>query len=130
MNETAIRNNCRFHQSLLEKYFGSRAQVAFASKAMSCRQIYRILKSENMYADVVSCGELYTAVSAGFDASHLIFHGNNKSADDIEFAIDQGIGLFAADNYRELDLISSAATKKGKRQNVIISPRSLFLMKC
>ena len=120
MSENTVRTNCRFHRSLLEKYFGCKAQVAFASKAMSCRQIYRILQSEDMYADVVSCGELYTAVSAGFDASHLIFHGNNKSSDDIEFAMDKGIGLFAADNYHELDLISSIATKKGKRQNVII----------
>ncbi len=120
MNEDTIRDNCKFHCALLEKYFGDRAQVAFASKAMSCRQIYRILKDENMYADVVSCGELYTAISAGFDAAHLIFHGNNKSPDDIEFAITQGVGLFAADNIRELDLISSIATEKEMYQDVII----------
>lgn len=120
MSEDRIRYNCRFHKKLLNKYFGENTHVAFASKAMSCKQLYRILESENMYADVVSSGELYTAVSAGFDAAHLIFHGNNKTEYDISFAIDQGIGLFAADNALELDNINKAASEKGIRQSVII----------
>lgn len=120
MSEDRIRYNCRFHKKLLNKYFGENARVAFASKAMSCKQLYRILESENMYADVVSSGELYTAVSAGFDAAHLIFHGNNKTEEDIRFAIDRGIGLFAADNVFELDSINRIANEKGILQPVII----------
>ena len=120
MSEDRIRYNCSFHKKMLNKYFGKNAQVAFASKAMSCKQLYRILSDEDMYADVVSSGELYTAVSAGFNAAHLIFHGNNKTENDIRFAIDQGIGLFAADNAFELDNINKIAEEKGIRQPLII----------
>ena len=120
MSEDRIRYNCNFHKNMLNKYFGENAHVAFASKAMSCKQLYRILADEDMYADVVSSGELYTAVSAGFNAAHLIFHGNNKTAADIRFAIEQGIGLFAADNAFELDNINNIAGEKGICQPVII----------
>ena len=120
MSEERIRYNCNFHKNMLKKYFGENAHVAFASKAMSCKQLYRILADEDMYADVVSSGELYTAVSAGFNAAHLIFHGNNKTAADIRFAIEQGIGLFAADNAFELDNINNIAGEKGICQPVII----------
>ncbi len=120
MSEDRIRYNCNFHKNMLNKFFGENAHVAFASKAMSCKQLYRILADEDMYADVVSSGELYTAVSAGFNAAHLIFHGNNKTAADIRFAIEQGIGLFAADNAFELDNINNIAGEKGICQPVII----------
>lgn len=120
MSEDIIKQNCRHHKQLMEKYFDKKAHVAYASKAMSCRQIYRILQSEGMYADVVSSGELYTAVSAGFDASHLIFHGNNKTVDDIAYAINAGIGLFVADNVYELENISEAAKARGICQNILI----------
>ena len=119
MSEDIIKQNCKQHKDLLKKYF-NKAQAAYASKAMSCKQIYRILRDEDMYADVVSSGELYTALSAGFDASHLIFHGNNKTPEDIKYAVENNIGLFVADNMYELENISSAAVAQKKCQNILI----------
>lgn len=119
MSEDIIKQNCQYHKSLLKKYF-NKAYAAYASKAMSCRQIYRILQNEKMYADVVSSGELYTALSAGFDASHLIFHGNNKTVDDINYAIENGIGLFVADNIYELENINASAQDHNICQNILI----------
>lgn len=120
MSENRIRQNCVEHKRLLNKYFGKSSIAAYASKAMSCRQIYRILNEEDMHADVVSIGELYTAVTAGFDPQRLIFHGNNKTPSDIAFAIERNIGLFAADNMTELAEINRVASEHGIRQRVII----------
>ena len=82
--------------------------------------ILTLLQNEDMYADVVSSGELYTALSAGFDASHLIFHGNNKTSEDINYAVENGIGLFVADNIYELENISSIAIAHNICQNILV----------
>ncbi len=120
MSENTVRANCRRHLGALRTHLGEQAVAAFASKAFSCRQIYRIIAEEGMYTDVVSCGELYTAVSAGFDASHILFHGNNKTPDDIEFAIENKVGFIVADNMTELDNISAAAANAGITQTVLL----------
>lgn len=120
MNESAIRQNCRRHLSALRRRMGATSVAAYACKALSCRQLYRIMAEEGMYADAVSAGELYTAHSADFDMSHIIFHGNCKTPADIDYAISLGVGLIVADSAPEPELISRAAEARGRRQDILL----------
>lgn len=107
-DENHIRNQCRrFHQSL--KNSGVEYTVSYASKAFSSIQLFRIMNEENMGLDVVSDGELYTALKAGFPAEHIHFHGNNKTNEEIRYALEAGIGLFVVDSLSEVDRIDALA---------------------
>ena len=76
------------------------------------------MNQENMGVDVFSGGELYTAISAGFPTDRIHFHGNNKTAYELEYAINSGVGIIVADNIEELALINSIAEKNGKTVNI------------
>ena len=120
MDEERIRRNFRIYKNAMAKYFGADSFPAFASKAFSCKYIYRIAKEEGVGIDIVSSGELYTALEAGFDVSKSFFHGNNKTDFDIEYGINNGVGHFVVDNMTELDSIDRIASEKGIVQPVII----------
>ena len=77
MSESQLRENCREFTTAMKRNFGENYKVAYASKALCARFLYPILASEGIHADVVSGGELYTALKAGFNPKHLHFHGNN-----------------------------------------------------
>ena len=79
-------------------------EVLFASKAFSVKEVLRIANKEGMSLDVVSKGELYTALSVGFPANRIYFHGNNKTIEELEYAISCGIGMIVVDNLMELKL--------------------------
>ena len=120
MDENDIRNSCRQFQNAFEKYYGGNAKVYFASKAFSCKEMYRIVDSESLCADVVSGGELYTALSAGFPAEKIGFHGNNKTPDELSFALDSNVGRIIVDNIFELHTLDSLAKEKGKVQKILL----------
>ena len=120
MDENKIREHIREYKAAFEKYFPQGSNPEFASKALSCKQIYRILKEEKMNIDVVSCGEIYTAKSVDFPMEHCFFHGNNKTDSDIKFAMDNGVGYFVADSEDELFAISKIANKKGITQKILL----------
>lgn len=120
MDEGRIRRNMRIYKDAMKKYFGESSYPLFASKSFSCKYIYRVAKEENTGIDLVSSGELYTAVSAGFDVKRSFLHGNNKTDADIKYAIDSGVGYFVVDNLTELDRIDEAAKEKGIIQSVIL----------
>ena len=120
MDEVTLRENCRKYALSLEKYFGNGAKALFASKACSFKRMYEIVSSENMGVDVVSVGELYTAIKAGVNPQEMYFHSNSKTDDDVEYAISQNIGYFVIDNIEELDAIDYFAGKKGIKQKVLI----------
>lgn len=88
----------------------------YASKALSCKELCRIANEEHLGLDVVSGGEIYTAQQAGFPMEKTHFHGNNKTAAEIEFALNAGVGTFVVDNLYELELLNEIAGKLGKRQ--------------
>lgn len=118
MDEDLIRKNCRqFRDSIKESYKGG--MVAFASKAFSCKEIYRIVGEEGLGIDVVSGGELYTALKAGFPAEKIIFHGNNKTASELSLAIENGVGRIVVDNLTELELLDALAKSVGKKVNIM-----------
>jgi len=120
MDEDRIRRNCRTYTEAFRRLFAPGSRVLYAGKAAAFRQMYRIAQDEGLGVDVVSVGELYTAVSAGFDPANAYFHGNNKTDDDIAYAIAQGIGYFVADNEEELRRIDAAAAARGVRQRVLL----------
>ena len=112
-DEAYIRKMMRVYKETLQQEYGENALVLYASKAFSCKAIYRIAEEENIGIDVVSGGELYTALSAGFPAEKIYMHGNNKLDYEIGEALDAGVGCIVADGYSEIDKIDSEASKRG-----------------
>ena len=120
IDENKIRENCRRYVSSVQKHFGKKSIPLYASKALCYLDIYRILKEEGTGVDVVSGGELYTALKAGFPASLMFFHGNNKPDGEIDFAVSNGVGYFVVDNREELEEVSAAAGRHGKNQKILL----------
>ncbi len=120
MDEDKIREKCRAYKNAFEKHFGPSAQPLYASKANCFKRIYEIMKEEGMGIDVVSSGEIYTALKAGFDLSQAYFHSNNKTDEDIRFAIENGIGYFVADNVEEVKAVEAEAARQGIRQKLLL----------
>lgn len=120
MDERKIREKCRIYKTAMSDFFGGNSMPLFASKSLCFKRIYEIMREEKMGIDVVSSGELYTAVQAGFDVKNAYFHGNNKTDFDIAFAMDNGIGCFVCDNADELDAIDLEAGRRGIKQKVIL----------
>ncbi len=120
MDEEKIREKVRIYKNAMSKYLPSGSEPEFASKAFSCRAIYRIMKQENMNVDVVSKGEIFTAFSASFPMENVFFHGNNKTDDDIAFAMEKGVGCFVVDGMEELYAIDSEAKKRGTTQKILL----------
>lgn len=120
MDESRIRHNINVYKSAMNEAFGENCELLYASKACSFKEMYRISKSEDIGVDVVSAGEIYTAHSAGFPMQKAHFHGNNKTADEIELALDLGVGYFVVDHIEELSVINEMAGRKGLRQKVLL----------
>lgn len=118
MDEALIRQRAREFVGAFEKS-GFRYQVAYASKAFCTMAMCRLAEQEGLSLDVVSDGELHTALAAGFPAERIHFHGNNKTPFEIEMGIDAGVGCFVADNFTELEMLNAIAGAKGKKVNVL-----------
>ncbi len=119
-DETYIRKMMRVYRDTINEYYGGNGQVLYASKAFSCKAIYRIADEENIGIDVVSGGELYTALQAGFPAQKIYMHGNNKLDYEIGEALDARIGCIVADGYSEIDKINAEAKKRGIVQKILL----------
>lgn len=111
MNESLIRENCKRYKNFFKNNFSEVSFPCYASKALSCLEIYRIMKEEGMGVDVVSGGELYTALNAGFPAEKIFFHGNNKTEQELRMAIKYGVGRIIVDNLTELDTLNDLAAE-------------------
>ena len=120
MDEDRIREKCRIYTAAFRKHFGDKARPLYASKALSCKRIYEIMKEEDMGIDVVSSGDIYTALQAGYDLSRAYFHSNNKTDEDIRYGMDHGIGCFVADNVEEIKVIEAEAAARNIKQPVLL----------
>lgn len=114
-----IRENCRKFVDTFQQ-LGVKAQVTYASKAFSSIAILQVIKQEGLSLDVVSQGELYTAMKANFPVEKIHFHGNNKSEEELEMAIDYNIGCIIIDNFYEIELLEKLLVKKNKKMDVLI----------
>ena len=120
MDEQRLRMRCREYIRAMAQYLPAGSRPLFASKALSFAHIYRIMAQEGMGIDVVSPGELHTAVKAGYPMENAFFHGNSKTDGDIAFAMDNHIGYIVSDVAQELDAIDREAEKRGICQQVLL----------
>ncbi|GAA0364137.1 diaminopimelate decarboxylase [Bacillus horti] len=118
-DEQAIRERCRtFVDAFKEKKV--KAQVAYASKAFNCVAICQLMEQEGLSLDVVSGGELYTALQAQFPSEKIHFHGNNKTKDELLLGLDAKIGCFVVDNFYELELLHKLASERNQQVNILL----------
>lgn len=118
MSETAIVEKCKeIQNTFLQKY--DRTRAAYASKAFLTLAMCKIIEREGLCIDVVSGGELYTAIKADFPPERIEFNGNNKTQEELELAIDYNIGRIIIDGLDELSLIENICKNKNKKVNVL-----------
>lgn len=117
LEEDKILKACReFKNAIDGKYSGL---VVYASKALNCLELCRIMEREGLGVDVVSGGELYTALQAGVNPKNIVFHGNNKSQEELKMAIENNIGRIVLDNMNELKNIVNISNEIGIKANVM-----------
>lgn len=119
IDEEFLRGRCKeyYNNFGVEKYGN---KVAYAGKAFLTIAMCQIIKEEGLFLDVVSSGELYTALKANFPMNKIYFHGNNKTLDEIEMGIELGVGRFVVDNFYEMNNINEMAGKKGIKQSILL----------
>ena len=119
MDEAVIRSRCaEIREAFLEKWPGTSA--CYAGKAFLTTTMARIVEQEGLGLDVVSGGELYTALAANFPASRVEMHGNAKSESELCMALTNGVGRIIVDGQMELELLAKLAAEAGRRQDILI----------
>ena len=118
IDEKTLRSICREYKEAFKKY--PHTHMMYASKALCTCAVMKIINEEGFGFDTVSAGEIYTARKAGIDMSHLLFNGNNKTYEEIELALDYGVGRISADNFFELALLNEIAQAKGKTADILL----------
>lgn len=119
MDEDVVRKNCLAYKNSIDKFYDGKGKVLFASKALSAVFMYKIVKECGLGVDVVSGGELYTALKAGTDPADICFHGNSKSEKELFEAISQNVGRIVVDNKEELFRVEEIAGKLGKKVKIL-----------
>lgn len=117
-DETTIRTIARQYKDAFSKY--PKVSMLYASKAFMTKAVVRILSQEGFGFDMVSGGEIYTAKTGGADMSKCLFNGNNKSIEELEMAIELGVGLISVDNFLELALLDNEAKSAGKKVDILL----------
>lgn len=105
VDELTLRTACQQYRLSFQKFYPGPSQILYASKAWSCMAISALVANEGLGLDVVSGGELYTALQAGVDPETIYFHGNNKSVPELEMALSCGCTIIA-DNWLELEQLT------------------------
>lgn len=116
---SVIRANCKAFMDTFEK-MGVNFQVTYASKAFSSIAMLEVIKEEGLGLDVVSQGELYTALEADFPTDNIHLHGNNKSRAELEMAVQHRIGCVVIDNFHEIELLEALLEKHNQTMDVLI----------
>ena len=120
IDEAHVRSICKdYYKNFTEKTNG-KATVLYASKAFMIPSLCKIIDSEKLGLDVVSGGELFMALKAGFPAEKIFFHGNNKGLEELNMALDSGVGRIVIDNDDELEKLNKVAGEKGIKANVLL----------
>lgn len=118
MSEDYIVDRCsEIREDFLEKYDNTMA--VYASKAFLTKEMARIIKREGLGMDVVSGGELHTAKAIDFPMDKIVFHGNNKSIDEIKMAVENNVGRIVVDDISEIDIIESIASECNKKVDIL-----------
>lgn len=119
-DEATIRTRAAAYRNGLRAAYGGESLVCYAGKAYCAPWLLRVIADEGLGLDVVSGGELFAAGLAGFAPELIYFHGNNKSEDELDQALNVGVGRIVIDNLEEIDRLSRLATQRGLRQSVLL----------
>ena len=119
MDEVLIRENCRRYKDALKNAYPA-GEILYAGKAFLITAMASLVGEEGLGLDVVSGGEIFTAINAGFPPERLCFHGNNKSAEEIKFALQVGVGRIVVDSLSELEDLITLSSKYGKRPAILL----------
>ena len=109
LDEDLFRKNCRVYKEAIDRYYNGNGLVLYANKSLCTLHTFKVTMEEGLGADVVSGGELYTAIKAGFPMDKVYFHGNNKTNDELEMAVSNGVGHIIVDNIYELERLNEIA---------------------
>lgn len=118
-DENMLVNQCR---TFINNFKSSRfkTEVLYASKAFSCLEVLRIASREGLGVDVVSLGEIHTAYKAGYDMKRAYFHGNNKTREELQYALEVGVGTIVIDNDYEYEMINEIVRESGNTVDVLL----------
>ena len=118
IDEETVRSICKDYKKAFAKY--PKTNIMYASKALCTSALSKILSDEGLGFDVVSGGEIYTVYKSGADMSKVLFNGNNKSFDELNLALDLGVGRISVDNFYELALLNTIAQSKNKTADILL----------
>lgn len=121
LDEETLRTACRQYREAFQEYYPGEYQVLYASKAWNCLAVCAIIASEGLGIDVVSGGELYTALQAGISPDKIYFHGNNKSHDELELARESHCTI-VVDNWLELSTLAQMESGSSVRIMLRFTP--------
>ena len=124
LDEVSLRTACQQYRDALVKHYQGASQVLYASKAWSCLAVCAIVASEGLGIDVVSAGEILTALRADVSPSLIYFHGNNKSVDELSYALESWITI-VVDNWHELKTLDRLAKEQASDAS-FIAPRIML----
>lgn len=120
MDEASIRENMRMYRDAMKRHYEDQGMVLYASKAFCTTAICRMAQQEGLGLDVVSGGEIHTALAAGFPMDKVWFHGNNKTAEELRLALSCGVGRIVVDNLQELALLDQLAAELGRQVDISV----------
>lgn len=120
LDEATLRASAKAYKETLKAVYSGDSLPLYACKANMSMGLVKLMEQEGMGLDVVSGGEIYTAVQAGFPMERVLFNGNNKTYQELELAIHHGVGRISADNFHDLELINKIAAAKGKKVNLLL----------
>ena len=113
-DEDHLRARCR------EAYEAFGDSAVYASKAFLCKAMARLVAEEGLGIDVASGGELAVCLAAGVDPAKLVFHGNNKSLNELRAGLDAGVGRIVVDSFDEMDRIEALVRDGAKAPKVLL----------
>ena len=118
-DEATIRHQCEVYRSTFREHYPD-ARIVYAGKAYLSSALLQIIADEGLWLDVVSAGELMLAFRSGFPIEHVVFHGNNKTPQEIELALKLGVGEIVIDNHHEIDLLEQLTRETGASVDVLL----------
>jgi diaminopimelate decarboxylase len=118
VDEEAVRQRAREYRAGLAARWPN-SQVVFASKAFPCTAVQRVMVTEGLWIDVAGGGEIVTALAAGADAATLVLHGNAKTTEEIQLAVESGVGTVVVDNLDDIDRLE-AVVPRGRKQGCLV----------
>lgn len=118
-DEEGIRRRCRDWKEAVAALWPD-GQVLYASKAFLTLAMAALIEEEGLGLDVCSGGELWTALEAGFPAERVYFQGNGKSWEELEMALQVGVGRIVVDNPEELGRLHLLGARLGKKASVLL----------